>query len=332
MGALGPVTGSLARLNLISAPGFVHRALQGVSSLSSLSQLTSLSVGNYEFGAEEPWTHLAGLTNLKQLSLEVAASGDPSPLSALTKLTSLWVRSHVLHGSLIIPCTFSSLQPLSTLQQLKELVLYGESCSEISSLHGLAGLSKLETLRLQAPMLTSLKGLSTGLTSLVTYAPGLDSLAGIEQLQGLEELTVHDSGVTSLQPLAALGSLASLCISGTFTSLAGLEGNLCRCLHRLRLESCGQLRQLSGIEGLTALQRLQIDACGVTSLQPVGQLVGGLTHLNVDDCIMVQEEVLELPHVQPRAQVCIEGSNVKVVVLAGGVRKWVGDWIDPHEV
>ena len=113
-------------------------------------------------------------------------------------------------------------------------------------------------------------------------------------------------------------------IGGTFTSLAGLEGNLCTCLQTLRLGPCGQLRQLTGIEGLTGLQRLDMYACGVTSLQLVGQLVGGLRELLVVGCSMVQEKVLELPHVKPTAQVCIDSSNVKEVVLAGGVRKWVG--------
>ena len=89
------------------------------------------------------------------------------------------------------------------------------------------------------------------------------------------------------------------------------------------LWSCGHLRQLSGIERLTALQRLEISASGVTSLQPVGELVGGLRILNVTNCDKVQEEVLELPHVQPSAQVWLYHSNVKEVMLAGRLRRRV---------
>ena len=162
------------------------------------------------------------------------------------------------------------------MQQLKSLELSVEAFSA-TSLNGLAELSRLETLKLKAPMLKSLAGISTRLTSLsIGYAPQLVSLAGIERLQGLQDVTVCDSGVTSLHPLAALGSLGYLAIGGTFTSLAGLEGNLYTCLQQLSLESCGQLRELYGIEGLTSLQQLEITSCGVTSLQPVGQLVGGL--------------------------------------------------------
>ena len=323
IGALSPVAGSLVHRNLVGMDVLVPD-VECVSSLSLLSQLTSLSITSFDFGDEEPWIHLVELTKLKQLSFLVAASGDPSPLTALTGLSSLKLLSYpVVDGALPLPSTFSSLQPLSTLQELKELVLRIEACNA-TSLHGLAGLSRLETLKLRGPMLRSLEGVSTGLTSLVIdEAAQLESLAGIEGCQGLQNLSVCVSGVTSLHPLAGLCKVKVLYIDGTFTSLAGLEGNLCTSLHSLILESCKQLRDLSGIEGLTALQRLVISSCGVTSLQPVGQLVGGLEKLHVIECRMVQEEVLELPHIQPTADVRVEYSNVKELVLAGVVRRLV---------
>ena len=208
------------------------------------------------------------------------------------------------------------------MQQLNDLQLWSKACSA-TSLHGLAVLSTLERVDLEAPMLRSLEGFGTGLTSLTIHdAPHLDSLAGIEHLHSLQKFCLVRSGVSSLHPLAALGSLRDLYIGGTFTSLAGLEGNVCTSLSSLVLNSCRQLRQLSGVEGLTALQELVISyASGVTSLQPVGQLVGGLRSLNVCYCSMVQEVVLELPHIQPTAYVSICHSNVKEVVLAGGVRR-----------
>ena len=252
MGDLQHVAGSLVRLCLIYTTN-----VEAVSRLSLLSQLTSLKLANVDFGAEEPWIHLGALTNLKQLSLWVAASGDPCPLSALTGLSFLDLQSYgPVHNGLLTPCTFSSLQPLSTLQQLKELKLHNKAYSGIS-LHGLAELRKLETLTLGAPMLKSLEGLSTGLTSLT-------------------------------------------------------------------LKAAPQLVSLAGIEGLTALQQLKFYECGLTSLQPVGQLVGGLRKLDVTYCHSVQEEVLELPHVQPTADVRIVSSTVKEVVLARGVRRRVG--------
>ena len=320
MGAFNSVANSLVQLDLINRGGFSNE-LESLSSLSSLSQLTLLSLDDFDFRAEEPWVHLVGLTNLKQLSLRVAASGDVSALSALTGLSSLIFHSYAVHDGLPSSCTFSSLQPLSTLQGLEELVLWDNACTA-TSLHGLAGLSMLKLLKLDAPLLKSLEGVSTGLTSLVLIgAAQLDSLAGVEQLQGLQNLNAVSCGVTSLQPLACLGNLMDLHIGGSFTCLAGLEGKLCTSLHSLKLESCRQLRHLSGIEGLIALQQLMVSMCGVTSLQPVGRLVGGLKKLEVCSCVKVQERVLELPNVQPTADVRIFGSNVKEVVLAGGVTR-----------
>ena len=207
VGALNPVADSLVQLSLKGSAMFV-RQLESVGSLSSLSQLTSLNLEDVEFVAEEPWIFLGGLTNLKQLSLWVAAPGDPSPLSALTKLSFLALASYdeELH-----PYTFSSLQPLSTMQQLKELELHGEACSA-TSLNGLAELSRLETFRLGGPMLRSLGGASsTGLTSLtIDDAPQLVSLAGIEHLQGLQEPMVRNSGVTTLEQLSGIESLTTL--------------------------------------------------------------------------------------------------------------------------
>jgi hypothetical protein len=46
-----------------------------------------------------------------------------------------------------------------------------------------------------------------------------------------------------------------------------------------------------------------------------------LRKLKVSRCNRVEEEVLELPHVQPVADVDVTYSNVKEVMLAGGVRR-----------
>ena len=328
IGALDPVAGSLVRLEVGNPVYRYHGGeLESVRSLSLLSHLTSLSLGGVGFGGEEPWVHLAELTSLKQLFLRVAASGDPSPLSALTGLSSLRLESYTAVGQdeVFSPCTFSSLQPLSALQQLVDLGLTGKACSA-SFPHGLADLSRLKTLSLNAPMLKSLEGVSTGLRSLTWWsASQLDNLADIEHLQGLQELALYGSAVTSLFPLTALRSLGYLDFEGPISSLAGLEGNLCTSLHTLKLRGCEELSQLSVIEGLTALQALGVFYCGVTGLQPIGQLVGGLTQLHVVHCLAVEEEVLELPHIQPRADVTIHQSGmVKEVVLAGGVRVDVG--------
>jgi hypothetical protein len=87
---LDAVAGSLVSLDCLITSGPVDRlTLRGTSALSSMSQLTALQCDDEDFGSEEPWDLLAMATGLQRLSLAVTATGDPSPLSALTGLTYL---------------------------------------------------------------------------------------------------------------------------------------------------------------------------------------------------------------------------------------------------
>jgi hypothetical protein len=110
---LVPLAGSLVCLSCKCYSADNYGILRGINALSSLQQLTSLRLVNEDLSHEEPWDHLVKLTSLEQLSLDGHAGGDPSPLSALTRLSSLDLFSIGLDD----PFTFSSLQPLSTLQQ-----------------------------------------------------------------------------------------------------------------------------------------------------------------------------------------------------------------------
>jgi Leucine-rich repeat (LRR) protein len=279
------------------------RFLKGLSALDSFQQLTSLVLFNEDLTADQPWAQLAKLTSLKELSLKVDAHGDSSPLSMLTRLTSLEGPS------------FSSLQPLSALQQLQRLKA---SCSS-TSLHGLAGLSSLTELEFtRADGLRSLEGIGSGVAELsIRGASDLVSLAGIEGCSSLKHLFLEGCRLSSLPPLGGLSSLERLSLSMCrLTSLRGLCGST---LQSLSLRYCSYLTDLCGIEQLTALKELEIASCGVTSLQPLSLLGEGLQNLSVHDCRRVQEVVLELPHIQPKAKVEVWGTGMRQVVLAGGV-------------
>jgi hypothetical protein len=304
-------------------------SVRGASSLNSMSQLTSLLLLAEDLQDGEPWGVLSRLTNVQQLGLRVRASGDPSPLSALTRLSFLIMMPYPdmeAHGP--APFSLSSLQPLSTLRQLEVLDLNSCACAA-TSLQGLAGLSKLTQLTISCPAfqpsrLRSLEGISPGVMSFfLLSAPDLVSLAGIEACTSMIELTLANCGVHSLQPLRGLASLNNIMLhSCSVTSLEGIYGLSLRTLIVIR---CSSLTQLSGVEHLSSLNRLEVEDCGcVTSLQPLSQLGEGLQKLVVKECSAVQEEVLELPHVKPTAGVVVESSNVKEVVLAGGVRRDVG--------
>jgi hypothetical protein len=319
------VAGSLHRLTCEPIHDLAHHSLRGTSALTSMSQLTTLHLDRQSYGSDEPWVLLGKVTSLRELRLDVSATGDPSPLSSLTRLSSLSLgsqRSGEMNNQ--VPFTFSSLQPLSTLQQLEELHLWTYACA-VTSLQGLAGLSNLKVLGLEnAPYnrRVSLDGISPGVVDLtIAEARDLVSLAGIEVCTRLEKLSLYDCGVSSLHCLVGLSSLKELLILGCYlNSLESLKG---MSIQTLSLEFCSSLTELSGVEYLTALKSLHLNECGMTSLQALSQLGEGLQKLDVYYCSDVQEEVLELPHVQPTADVEVMYSNVKEVVLAGSVRKVV---------
>jgi Leucine-rich repeat (LRR) protein len=178
-----------------------------------------------------------------------------------------------------------------------------------------------------AGRLRTLEGVSPGLIelSIGTAAPCcVMSLAGIQGCTSMEKLSLRQvDPLSCLQLLRGLSSLKQLDVSccRRLTSLEGL--NSLPLLEILRLTYCNSLTHLSGFEHLSALKRLVVEYCGVTSLQPLSQLGEGLQGLIVHGCKSVQEEVLELPHVQPTANVSVRESNVREVLLAGGVR---GTW------
>jgi Leucine-rich repeat (LRR) protein len=205
------------------------------------------------------------------------------------------------------------------MEQLETLELQGYAC-KASSLQGLAGLSKLEELDLGVYSgLESLEGIGPGVAVLsIEGADNLVTLAGIERCSSMKRLSLYNCGVSSLQPLRDLSSLEDLEVcNNCITSLQGLRGTSLRSLCR---SFCDILRNLSGVEQLIRLSCLVVVDCGVTSLQPISQL--GLQTLSVRDCSGVQEEVLELPHVQTSAHVDVLNSGeLRKVVLAGGVSR-----------
>jgi hypothetical protein len=329
LAGLNSVAGSLRCLTF-EPNGVTCGSLVGASAFNNMSHLIALHLQYKDFGIDEPWGSLAKLTSLQELTFTGRAIGDPSPLSALKELTHLDLQSLDIEGDDPAPFSFSSLQPLSPLQQLEELHL-GRHAFNATSLHGLAGLSNLKVLKLDiggfGGRLKSLEGISPWVVHVsMADARRLQSLAGIEGCASMEKLTLEYCGVSSLQPLGVLSSLKELVIDGC--GLTSLEGLNSMSLQSLSLTYCKPLVQLSGVKHLSTLRSLEVRECyRVTSLQPLYQLGEGLQRLCVYNCTRVQEEVLELPHVQPTAEVVVVNSNVREVVLAGGERRDVGH---PH--
>jgi hypothetical protein len=331
---LDPVAGSLQRLTCSPTGERVNTydlgRFRGGSALISLSQITALHLDREvwveDFEYEEPWGLLATLRSLQELSVRVRADGgDPSQLSALTRLSTLKLHS-LWSGALAAdgpaPDSFSSLQPLSTLQHLEELYL-GEYACAATSLQGLAGLSNLKLRGLESNhtrgnTIITLEGVSPTVKEFsMAFSLDLRDVAGIERCTSLEKLVLHECGVSSLQPLRGLSSVKHLMVS-MCPMLSSLEGLNNMSLQSLSLTGCEDLYDLSGLEDFSALTSLEFVHCPLTSLQPLSQLGEGLQKLRVYDCLGGEDEVLELPHVKPTAEVVVQ-CEAKVVVLWQGV-------------
>ena len=290
--------------------------LPNIGALTALMGLTSLYIEcTSDVEAQDPWVALASLTNLKDLTISGIASGNPSQLSALSGLTQLGLAG----GNGLL----SSLVPFQALQELEKLLLLDHICTA-TSLQGLAGLSRLREVTIQCLELVSLQGLGQGVTSLeISDARNLRTLAGIGSAGSLQDFHLFSCPATSLAALASLTALRNvkLVMGNTdgagLSSLEGLKGSS-SCLQYL--EVC-RLLSLRGIEHLSALQELYVAECGLSSLQPLGLLTAGVKKLHVHSCRNVEEEVLELPHIQPSANVDVQYSNVKELVLAGGFKR-----------
>ena len=305
--------------------------------LGRLTGLTSLDLWSSE--VHDTWRTLATLTGLKKLDASVVLVEDASPLSALTGLTSL----ELSHGDPRIAWLYaadgasvpiiSSLQPLSTMQQLEELRLGAYTCTS-TSLQGLGGLDRLREVTLDSRQLLSLQGLSPGVTSLrLKHAKKLRDLEGIGDAISLQRVDIQGGGIVSLQALSSLSSLRSVTIGNLLEPGAESEPVPLRCdslevfqasgscLESLSLSACTSLISLCGVHDLRALRKLSIERCSLADLELLAGLGSGLKYLCIRHCAgwAGAGGVLELPHVQPAAQVDVCNSGVEEVVLAGGV-------------
>ncbi|MEZ6139473.1 MAG: leucine-rich repeat domain-containing protein [Zavarzinella sp.] len=167
-------------------------------------------------------------------------------------------------------------------RRLKPRNLDLSGCKALQNVHGLKGLTSLQTLDLSRrdrdqflngpPFFMSLQNVDDlkGLTSLQTLdLSGCASLQNVDGLNGLTSLTTLDlSGCASLQNVDGLNGLTSL--------------------QTLDLRDCESLRNVDGLKELTSLRTLDLSDC--RSLQNVDGLkeLTSLRTLDLSDCRSLQ--------------------------------------------
>ena len=220
----------------------------------------------------------AQLKNLTELTFHgFSGEVDLAPVAGLTNLTEL--RIHSTQNGAGSGVYVKDLSVLSGLTQLEYLEL---EAPVLESLDGLEDMSALEELRLTiGPGLRDIGALS-GLTELTSlqisnngddpYIRDLSPLSGLTQLKTLD---FRSNGIEDLSPLAGLTQLQDLHLMGseaTYTTTAPLSG-----LTQLRVLSLPSMADpanyldLSGLSNLTELTEFSFYG-GVTSYAPLKNL------------------------------------------------------------
>ncbi len=164
---------------------------------NDLWKITSLTLPE---GIED-YSDLSRLTYLEKLIIDGIQIDSLQPLSTLTQLKSLTV-----YGC---PISASELSVLGTLPNLETLIL--KDCS-LSNITGLSGAKRLVTLDLSNNAIRDLTGLSfmENLTTLDLSNNALTNLSALSALEKLEALDVSYNSLTSIAPLATCSSLSVL--------------------------------------------------------------------------------------------------------------------------
>ena len=221
---------------------------------------------------------VAQMKNLTELTFHgFSTEVDLAPVAGLTNLTEL--RIHSTHNGTGAGVNAKDLSVLSGLTQLEYLEL---ETPVLESLDGLEGMSGLEELRLTVgPGLRNIDALA-GLTNLTAlqisnngdypYIRDLSPLSGLTQLKTLE---FWSYGIGDLSPLAGLTQLEELRIFGseaTYTTTAPLSGlTRLRVLYLPSMADPANYLDLSGLSGMTELTNFTAYG-GVTSYEPLANL------------------------------------------------------------
>ena len=189
---------------------------------------------------------LAGLVNLKTLSLYSNSVSDLLPLAGLTNLEVLILADN----------SISNIAPLANLTQLKELGLWFNSITDISPLEGLIDLAVLDL-----------------------YSNSVSDISSLENLTQLEVLVLWNNSVSNISPLSGLTNLTSLDLDSNSVSdispLLGLTN-----LTELFLGN-NSIADISVLEELTNLESLHLSGNGLSDVSALVPVLSGLTQLTV---------------------------------------------------
>ena len=186
------VVGSLSNLVVLNL-GFMQREITGISAISNLTNLKSLSLYQADIG---DISMFGNLTGLETLNLTACNISDIGPLSNLTNLKELELYAN----------NISDLSPLRNLTNLTLLDIWGNNISDISAL---SGLTNLKELWLNSNNISDVSALSnlTNITFLLLDFNNIDDISALSNLTKVEKLDINHNNISDISALQNMSNL-----------------------------------------------------------------------------------------------------------------------------
>lgn len=248
-----------------------------LAAVGHLSALRFLVLRSWRGGDLRP---LRSLKTLRALDLSFSAVEDLSPIAGLTELRDLSLRGALDPDG--DSCNkrgdVSDISPLSGLVNMRELHL---ECNRVTDLRALSDMAELRQLWVTGNEVSSLVGLEhmPSLWLLALDGNPLSDLFPIRDLTGLSWLTLNGTSVSDLSPLRRMTrmTILSLANNGVISNISALRS----------LRSCGDLdlsgnniSNLSPLRDLESLWRLNLGQNRISELSPLSDLA--VRRLNLD--------------------------------------------------
>ena len=228
-----------------------------LSPLAGLSQLKNLSIVNMNIA---DLSDLEGLTKLEFLLLYNNGLSDISPLAKLTNLKSLQISDNLI----------SNVSALGNLTQLSWLKLPRNNISDISPL---AKLKRLTYLDIEGNPISDISPLEnlTQLHTLYLTNLGISDVSPLAKLTELRSLQLWTNRISDISPLANLTQLRSLILTVNKISDVSALSKLIR-LERLNLLH-NQISDVSPLKELVNLQELHLHGNPIKNRKPLYELL-----------------------------------------------------------
>jgi len=320
--------------------------IKDLTPLMDLSELSWLCLWNNQV---EDILPLMGMENLKYLDADKNLIKDITAVSGMAALEELWLSYNEL----------DSIKPLLKMTTLQRLGLKGTNLTDetLAELEGMASLKELcleDNTALTGEAVDKLKAALPDCTithsdlvyilylgdsffksdsdTVSASGTGINSIIGLERFKNLKTLTLTNTSVSDLTPLAGLG-IETLEIwssdpglPGQLTSLEPLRGITTLRNVNLMWNSVADLSPLAGstgiaelhlsgnkvsdlspLSGMTGLQGLTLDYCPIGDISVLANLTG-LRELSLQQCSI--REISALAGLSNLRELYLDGNNI----------------------